>query len=55
MADGLVVAGNRGNSRGAKEPYCLTNLLAKGRQGRDDKGVHESAGTKEEDIPKGEV
>ncbi|MEF9427477.1 MAG: hypothetical protein L0956_10065 [Candidatus Mariimomonas ferrooxydans] len=36
----------RGNSRGAKEPYCLTNLLAKGRQGRNDKGVHKSAGTK---------
>ena len=55
MADGSVVAVNRGNAQGAKGPYCLTNLLAKGRQGRDDKDAHKSAGTKEEDIPKGEV
>ncbi|MCJ7472159.1 MAG: hypothetical protein MUP02_05040 [Actinobacteria bacterium] len=55
MTDGLVVAVNRGNAREAKEPYCLTNLLTKGRQGRDDKAVHRTAGTKEKDIPKSEV
>jgi len=53
--DGSAVAMSRGNARGAKGPYCLTNLLAKERQGRDDKDVHRTAGTKEKDIPKGEV
>ena len=38
-----------------RSPIVKENLLAKERQGRDDKGVHKSAGIKEKDIPKGEV
>ena len=41
-----------GEQRG---PIVKENLLTKERQGRDDKGVHKFAGTKEKDIPKGEV
>ena len=55
MADGSVLAKNRSNVWGAKGPYCLANLLTKERQGRDDKVVCKFAGTKEKDIPKGEV
>ena len=41
MADGLIVAMNRGNARGAKGPPIVKeNLLTRGRQGRDDKDVH---------------
>jgi hypothetical protein len=39
----------------SKGAILLKNLLAKGRKGRDDKGVHKSAGTKEKDITEGEV
>src|SRR5271165_4940342 len=54
VTDGFEVASKRGNSRGAKEPFCLRSLRPQGRQGRDDKGVHRFAGPEAENIRQGE-
>src|SRR5437899_7283926 len=40
VADGSVLAMKRSNVRGAKGPCHLQRLQPRGRQGRDDKGVH---------------
>src|SRR5271165_3024478 len=54
VTDGFEVALKRGNSPGAKEPFCLRSLRPQGRQGRDDKGVHRFAGPEAENIRQGE-
>src|SRR5581483_4537986 len=54
VADGPVVAVRRGNSRGAKGPCCSLLFQRHGRQGRDDKGAHQSAGPEAEDLHQGE-
>src|SRR5271165_2360094 len=53
-ADGSVLAMKRSNVRGAKGPCHLQRLQHRGRQGRDDKGVHWFAGPEAEDIRQGE-
>ena len=45
----------RSNVRGAKGPCHLQRLQPRGRQGRDDKGVHWFAGPEAEDIRQGEA
>jgi hypothetical protein len=54
VADGSVVATKRGNARGVRGPCCLYRLFQSGRQGRDDKGVHNFAGPEAETIRQGE-
>src|ERR1700731_2687161 len=54
VAAGLVVAMKRSNVRGAKWPCHLQCLQHRGRQGRDDKGVHRFAGPEAENIRQGE-
>ena len=45
----------RSNVRGAKGPCHLQSLQHRGRQGRDDKGVHRFARPEAEDIRQGEA
>src|SRR5262245_5134184 len=54
VTDGLVVATKRSNVRGAKEPCCSSFFRQHGRQGRDDKDAHRSAGPETEDLHQGE-
>src|SRR6202171_2401728 len=54
VAAGSVVAMKRSNVRGAKGPCHLQCLQHRGRQGRDDKGVHRFAGPEAENIRQGE-
>jgi hypothetical protein len=43
VVDGLVVAENRSNVRGAKEPCCNAVPVAVGEAGADDKDARQSA------------
>src|SRR5712675_2767490 len=54
VAAGSVVAMKRSNVCGAKGPCHLQCLQHRGRQGRDDKGVHWFAGPETETIRQGE-
>src|SRR5260370_37950722 len=54
VAEGSVRVRTRSNVRRAKGPCCLCSSDNMGRQGRDDKGAHQSARPATEDIPQGE-
>src|SRR3954470_21562717 len=54
VSDGSIVATKRGNARGAKGPCCSYLFRQHGRQGRDDKAAHSSAGPEKEDLHQGE-
>src|SRR5215467_9518263 len=49
-----VIAERRSNVRGAKGPCCTECRNQQGRQGRDDKGVHQSARPETKTIRQGE-
>src|SRR5260370_41241952 len=54
VAAGPVVAEKRGNARGAQGPCCTARLYQEGRQGRNDKSTHQSAGPETKGIRQGE-